>query len=561
MHRLPLVALAAPAEPLPLPLPLDLGRVLYHFAVAQAGRGRVAGTAVRPRQARLALGALLLLLAGALDGTLGAGADVPVFHLGVLVATSPVLGVVHFDVPPPPSAGGVALPLPSPFEHGRGVDSNLFHAPPDGVGVELGVLVVYVLLPSPYRAGQGRAVPTPRPLPELLLGLDAVPYLVDGRAFRLVEVVVVLPRHGRGVPLLLQFLLLLLEQSELLVDVRIDEVGDVLAVEDLGYRVEPPFGVGEVVLFAVVGGPDSWTAVLPHEVPGGLLRGLRRGNDVAVHGLVIRLDGEGVVLGLRVGIVHGGGVPRPRLLRFRLSGLALQFDALGDVSLPRHAVARLGVHHLETVHDRVDLVRADSAVDPRGQQLFARVVLHGRHPLLCGVAHLEHRRVRPALLYKLLDHRPVLGVERLPLLGVDLVDHHDELLVREERLDGAEERALLLDGVAALLADVHEVQDRAGQVSQRRDGLHLYRVSLLEGVIEYPRRVDDLPPKVLVVRVSHEETLRRERVRLHVDVGPRDLVHERALPHVGQSAHQQRSRVGIQGGEAGHVLPDLLEVR
>ncbi len=52
-----------------------------------------------------------------------------------------------------------------------------------------------------------------------------------------------------------------------------------------------------------------------------------------------------------------------------------------------------------------------------------------------------------------------------------LVGDDEQRLVGEQRLDGVEQRRLLRDGVAALLADVHDVQHRCAQVRQRRDAL------------------------------------------------------------------------------------------
>ena len=59
--------------------------------------------------------------------------------------------------------------------------------------------------------------------------------------------------------------------------------------------------------------------------------------------------------------------------------------------------------------------------------------------------------------------------------------------------------------------------------ARARARLHLDRVALLERAVEDPGRVDDLPAQVAVVAVPDKERLRRERVRLDVDVGARDL--------------------------------------
>jgi hypothetical protein len=71
---------------------------------------------------------------------------------------------------------------------------------------------------------------------------------------------------------------------------------------------------------------------------------------------------------------------------------------------------------------------------------------------------------------------------------------------------------LRLDGVTTLLAEVHEIQNRAAEVGERSDRLHLNRVHLLERVVEHTGRVDDLPSEVLVVHVTNEQRLGGESV-------------------------------------------------
>ena len=97
-------------------------------------------------------------------------------------------------------------------------------------------------------------------------------------------------------------------------------------------------------------------------------------------------------------------------------------------------------------------------------------------------------------------------------------------------------------------------------MGQGGDGLHLDRVPVLERVVEDSWGVNDLPPEVLVVHVPDKERLGGEGVRLHVHVGPGHLVHEAGLAHVRVACDQEGAGVGVDGGETGHVLPDLLQV-
>lgn len=69
---------------------------------------------------------------------------------------------------------------------------------------------------------------------------------------------------------------------------------------------------------------------------------------------------------------------------------------------------------------------------------------------------------------------------------------------------------LFLDGVAALLRDVDEVEHAALEVGQRRHGLHLDRVALLQGVVQNTRGVNHL-----VKRCGCKGHRPRARARTH----------------------------------------------
>lgn len=92
------------------------------------------------------------------------------------------------------------------------------------------------------------------------------------------------------------------------------------------------------------------------------------------------------------------------------------------------------------------------------------------------------------------------------------------------------------------------------------DTLHLDRVHFLERVIEDTRGIDDLPSQVLVVKVADEKRLGRKGVRLYVYICTRDLVDEGGLSDIWIPADEQGPSVGVNRGETGHMLPDLLEV-
>ena len=222
-----------------------------------------------------------------------------------------------------------------------------------------------------------------------------------------------------------------------------------------------------------------------------------------------------------------------------------------------HVAARLGLGDADAVDDGLDLGAAHLLLDALREEQLARRLLHLVHALLREGRHVQHRRARGL---ELRDALALLRGEHVGGALVDLVDGDDEGLAVEERLDRLEERHLLRDREAALLRDVDHVEHAALQVRERGDRLHLDRVALLEGLVEDARRVDDLPAHVLVVHVAHVQRLGRERVRLHLDVGARHLVHEGRLADVRVARDDDRARGGVDGGEAHHVLPDLLEV-
>lgn len=97
-------------------------------------------------------------------------------------------------------------------------------------------------------------------------------------------------------------------------------------------------------------------------------------------------------------------------------------------------------------------------------------------------------------------------------------------------------------------------------MSERRDTLHLNGVHLIQRVVKNTGGVDDLPSKVLIVEVTHKKRLCGESVRLHIDVGSGDFVHEAGLADVGIATAKKRSGGRVDGWQTAHVLSDLLEV-
>ena len=97
-------------------------------------------------------------------------------------------------------------------------------------------------------------------------------------------------------------------------------------------------------------------------------------------------------------------------------------------------------------------------------------------------------------------------------------------------------------------------------MSESSDGLHFDGVPVLQRVVQDAWCVHHLPAQVAVVQVTHKQRLCGEGVRLDLNVGPRDLVHEAGLADVGEPADEDGASVGVDGGEPGQVLPHLLQV-
>ena len=97
-------------------------------------------------------------------------------------------------------------------------------------------------------------------------------------------------------------------------------------------------------------------------------------------------------------------------------------------------------------------------------------------------------------------------------------------------------------------------------MGQGSDRLHLDGVTVFERVVQDTGGIDHLPAQVLVIHVSNEQRLGGESIGLDIDISTGNLVHERRLPDVGVSADEQSTGVGVDRGETGQMLTDLLQV-
>ena len=368
------------------------------------------------------------------------------------------------------------------------------------------------------------------------LVLQALPHLVgvpDQHSLLADEIGLVLDVDLVGVFQLLFFVVvtllcksgfLLLESGELRVDLGVDEIVHVLALEVLGDAVVLPLVVLQQVVVAEVDVEDTGTTLL-------LL-------DVAHE-----LGAVGVVLVVLLPLL----------------------DTSGDEGLPCDATNRLGnVNSLENVAETAsDLARGVGAsLQLSGVPLCQQAVASS----VPDVHQAFHGRARS------LEHLNVVHVDQLLQLGlcrllqifgsghIDLVDDDEDQLVREKRLDGAEESHLCVNTVSTLLTQIHKVHDRTPQMSDSGDRLHLNGVHLFKRVVQNTGGVDGLETQHLVVEVANEQTLGGEGVRLDVDVGTGDVLEERRLSNVGVSANEESAGVGVDRGQTAQMLPDLVEV-
>mmetsp|Transcript_2002 Transcript_2002/g.3196 ORF Transcript_2002/g.3196 Transcript_2002/m.3196 type:complete len:276 (-) Transcript_2002:112-939(-) len=112
-----------------------------------------------------------------------------------------------------------------------------------------------------------------------------------------------------------------------------------------------------------------------------------------------------------------------------------------------------------------------------------------------------------------------------------------------------------------MLRNITKVQNTACQVCQSNNGLHFDCVSFLQGMIQDPWSVNDLPTQVLVIAMTYKERFRGEGVWLDINVTTSDLVHETRLSHVGQAAHEDGSCVRVQGWKTRKMLTNFLQIR
>jgi len=79
-------------------------------------------------------------------------------------------------------------------------------------------------------------------------------------------------------------------------------------------------------------------------------------------------------------------------------------------------------------------------------------------------------------------------------------------------------------------------------------------------MIENTGSIDSLESEVLVIKMSDEQTLRGESVRLNVDIGSGNTSQETGLSDIGITTDQEGSGIRIDRRETTQMLADLVEI-
>mmetsp|Transcript_21153 Transcript_21153/g.33943 ORF Transcript_21153/g.33943 Transcript_21153/m.33943 type:complete len:250 (-) Transcript_21153:252-1001(-) len=188
MHTLPLIALSTSTKPLPLPLLLHLFGHGRHALVLQSHLGRFSWTTVRSCLRTFATDGLFARLALSLDGSLALSSRIfciliaggGIFHICILLAAS---------VPSPPLLPLVfgTFPLSSAFQHLGRIHAHPSHPSLDGIGIQLGIIIVTILGTSANLTRQGWAISPPASFLVRPRNFHTITNLIDLRLFHLVQ--------------------------------------------------------------------------------------------------------------------------------------------------------------------------------------------------------------------------------------------------------------------------------------------------------------------------------------------------------------------------------------
>jgi hypothetical protein len=139
-------------------------------------------------------------------------------------------------------------------------------------------------------------------------------------------------------------------------------------------------------------------------------------------------------------------------------------------------LATHGLGNVDTSHDLGQSAANGSTAGGTGLELLVHTL--GNQTLASGVLYLLDTFLGVArklehLNFTRLEDRLQLSLELWRQIfrsgDINLVDDKENELVREEGLDASEKLDLGLDGITALLGQIHEVHNGGSQVSNSRD--------------------------------------------------------------------------------------------
>jgi len=92
------------------------------------------------------------------------------------------------------------------------------------------------------------------------------------------------------------------------------------------------------------------------------------------------------------------------------------------------------------------------------------------------------------------------------------------------------------------------------------DGLHFDRVSLIQRVIQNTGRINNLPARIFIIRMTHEQALRSESIRLHINIGISHIINQTRFTNIRIARQNERARIGINARQPSQMLPHLLQI-
>ena len=92
------------------------------------------------------------------------------------------------------------------------------------------------------------------------------------------------------------------------------------------------------------------------------------------------------------------------------------------------------------------------------------------------------------------------------------------------------------------------------------DGLHFDRVSLIQRMIQNTGRINNLPTRIFIIRMTHEQALRRKSIGLHINIGISHIINQTRFTNIRIARQKERPRIRIDARQPAQMLPHLLQI-